>query len=43
MSTCFTTSAMKGISHWVPEEAPFELAEVALRRIATGGPTGVAG
>ena len=28
--------AMKGISHWVPEEAPFELAEVALRRITTG-------
>lgn len=26
--------AMKGIGHWVPEEAPFELAEVALRRIS---------
>jgi pimeloyl-ACP methyl ester carboxylesterase len=31
--------AMKGINHWVPEEAPLELAEVALRRIATGPTT----
>jgi pimeloyl-ACP methyl ester carboxylesterase len=28
--------AMKGVGHWVPEEAPAELAEAALRRI-TGG------
>jgi hypothetical protein len=27
--------AMKGIGHWVPEEAPAALAEVALRRIGS--------
>jgi hypothetical protein len=27
--------AMNGVSHWVPEEAPAALAEVALRRIGT--------
>ena len=36
----YTLRELHGVSHWVPLQAPEELATLILERIETSGPTG---